>query len=520
MKIRLGRSARVLASALLVLVASVVTLTSVGGRSAGAAGAPSLGTPVTVKVSGNRLVNGAGQTVRLLGVNRSGSEYACAQGWGMFDGPVDAASVAAIASWNVNVVRLPLNEDCWLGINGVNAAYSGVNYRNAIATYVRTIHDAGMAVILDLHWNAPGGQLANSQQLMADADHSPAFWSSVATTFRNDPGVIFDLYNEPHDISWACWRDGCTTSGGWQAAGMQSLVNAVRDTGATQPIMLSGLNWAGDLSAWNTWVPNDPQRQLIADLHLYNFSQYNTKASWDQTVAPTAAVYPVVAGEIGETDCAHGFIDELMNWFDAKGVSYLGWTWDAAGGWSCTNGPSLISDYTGTPTGFGVGFRDHLAALAGATPGTSTTVAPTTTVKPTTTVAPSTTTTTRPTTTTTVPAAGPVRATVKYRIVNAWPGGLQASLDITNTGTTSIGSASAPWTLRFQLPSTVVVSSLWNAEWTSTTVGANRIVSTVGPSWHHTIAPGETWSIGYVIQGSSAPSACVLNATACTFTAG
>ena len=47
---------------------------------------------------------------------------------------------------------------------------------------------------------------------MADAAHAPDFWRSVAARFRDDSGVVFDLYNEPHDISWGCWRDGvgCT----------------------------------------------------------------------------------------------------------------------------------------------------------------------------------------------------------------------------------------------------------------------------------------------------------------------
>src|SRR5919198_422419 len=54
-------------------------------------------------VVGNQLVNDANQPVRLLGVNRSGPEYACVgttgtNGWGFFDGPSDAASVQAIAS--------------------------------------------------------------------------------------------------------------------------------------------------------------------------------------------------------------------------------------------------------------------------------------------------------------------------------------------------------------------------------------------------------------------------------------
>ncbi len=70
--------------------------------------------PLSISVSGNHLINGYGQTIRLLGVNRSGTEYACIQGWGLFDGPNDATSVAAMASWHINAVRVPLNEDCWL----------------------------------------------------------------------------------------------------------------------------------------------------------------------------------------------------------------------------------------------------------------------------------------------------------------------------------------------------------------------------------------------------------------------
>src|SRR5215470_8869578 len=85
---------------------------------------------LAVQVSGNHLVDQNGTPVRLLGVNRSGAEYACAQGWGIFDGPSDATSIAAIAAWHVNAVRVPLNEDCWLGINGVNPSYGGVNYRS------------------------------------------------------------------------------------------------------------------------------------------------------------------------------------------------------------------------------------------------------------------------------------------------------------------------------------------------------------------------------------------------------
>jgi len=106
----------------------------------------------------------------LAGVNRSGTEYACIQGWGIFDGPNDATSVAAMAAWHVNAVRIPLNEDCWLDINGVNPAYAGSSYQSAVPlsisvsgnhlmngeSYVKLLHQYGLYAILDLHWNAPG----------------------------------------------------------------------------------------------------------------------------------------------------------------------------------------------------------------------------------------------------------------------------------------------------------------------------------------------------------------------------
>jgi hypothetical protein len=315
-------------------------------------------------VSGNHLVNGSGQAIRLLGVNRASTVYACIQGWGLLEGPTDAASVAAMDTWHANAVRLQLNEDCWLNINMGGSVYGGAVYQNMIVNYVRLLHQHGKYVVLSLAWNAPGTAQSTGQQVMADVDHAPAFWSSVASVFRSDPAVAFDLYNEPHDISWDCWRNGCTTAGGWTAAGMQSLVNAVRSTGARQPLLLGGLGWGSDLSQWIQYRPNDPANALVASFHVYGpaFSQCTTMACLNSNVAPVAQQVPVVTGEMGENDCAHGYIDTYMSWADAHGVSYLGFTWDA---WpnQCATGPTMIVDYNGTPNNYGIGFRAHLLAI-------------------------------------------------------------------------------------------------------------------------------------------------------------
>jgi endoglucanase len=314
---------------------------------------------LTVKVVANRLVDANGQPIRLLGVDRSGTEYACIEGLGIFAGPTGKRAIATMASWDITAVRLPLNEDCWLGINGAPPRFSGVRYRAAILAFVHRLHMAGLYVVLDLHWNAPGTAQATSQQPMADADHAPAFWSSVARTFAADPAVIFDLYNEPNGISWQCWRKGCVLPAGWRTAGMQSLVDAVRSAGAEQPIIATGLDWGNDLSAWLRYRPHDPARQLVAGLHVYNDLACSTVACWNSSVLPVAGKVPVVAAELGDKTCYAGFVSSFMSWADSVDVSYLGWSWNPTG---CA-GPALISSWEGRPTSYGEVIRTHLTEL-------------------------------------------------------------------------------------------------------------------------------------------------------------
>jgi endoglucanase len=337
--------------------------------------------PLAVSVAGNRLVDATGAPVRLLGVNRSGTQYACVEGDGVFDGPSDEASVAAIASWGATAVRVSLNEQCWLGINGLPVSVTAEGYRAAVTAFVDRLNAAGMYVVLDLHWNAPGSTKADDQQPMADRDHAPAFWSSVATAFKDHPAVLFDLYNEPYpddnrdtDAAWRCVRDGGTCPGvGFTAAGSQEMLDAVRDTGATNVVLVGGPQYAGTLSQWADYQPHDPAGQLAASVHVY----YGTPADpewspcyrsdcWSRTIEPVAATTPVVIGELGEHDCASGLLMPLLQWADAHELSYLAWSWITG---DCAKEPALVSRYDGTPSGAGAGYRAHLLGQTPRLPG-------------------------------------------------------------------------------------------------------------------------------------------------------
>jgi hypothetical protein len=325
-------------------------------------------TGLSLRVQGNRFVNSAGQFVALHGVNIASAAHQCSQGFGIMSSSDDAA-VKAIKSWRTNAVRVELNEHCWLGINGAPAAYSGATYRTAIKNYVNLLNANGMYAILNLMWSGPGTALTTGQQPMADVDHAPDFWTSVANTFKGNDAVIFELFNEPWPdfqadsvAAWSCWRDGGSCNGvAFQAAGMQTLVNAVRATGATNVLALGGVSWANALSRWVTYKPNDPLNNLAAAWHAYEFNVCSSVACYDQNTAPTAAQVPVIATEIGTETCSASFMNMVMGWLDAKNQNYTAHAWEIWG--SACSSMGLIADYAGTPTPYGQLYKSHLAIL-------------------------------------------------------------------------------------------------------------------------------------------------------------
>ena len=193
---------------------------------------------------------------------------------------------------------------------------------------------------------------------MPDMDHSPAFWSDVATTFKGNNAAILELFNEPFNISWSCWRDGGSCSGvSYQVAGIQTLVNTVRATGATNVIAQGGLAWSNDLTGWLANRPTDPLNNLAAAWHVYDFNACNNTSCFDSVAGPIAAQVPVIVTETGSGGCNDAFAELVMNWLDARGQSYLPWSWHAGSG---CGGMNLIADpYSATPAAYGQVFQTH-----------------------------------------------------------------------------------------------------------------------------------------------------------------
>ena len=180
-KISAGQ-ARLLILALAIAAAAVAVLTIADTSSSAKAVS-------RLHVSGNRILDQDGRRVLFQGVNRSGTEYACVRGWAIFDGPNTASSVQAIASGHVSIVRVLLNEDCWLGINGISRSTRG----RITGTRSSTMSDCCTAMGCTPRCRSTRPRqawTATYQPAAPDEDHAPALWASVASAFRNDPNVI------------------------------------------------------------------------------------------------------------------------------------------------------------------------------------------------------------------------------------------------------------------------------------------------------------------------------------------
>jgi endoglucanase len=381
-------------AALVVLaLALVASLVGIGAPSAATATAPTAPTP---KVIGNRLVDTRTDTTWVPhGANWPSFEYACSQGWGYSQDDDTNAAAAAMVTWGINIVRVPLNSNCWLGLDS-NDYGTATGYRAAVASWVNILNAHGIVVILDLHWSAPTGQHALGQWPMADSN-STTFWTSVATAYANDPSIIFDAFNEPYSIwndatnsysfqlTWDCWENGgckaplvttdqapvscynaSTGACTYTVVGMAQLVAAIRAGGATQPIMLGGLNYSNDLSGWLAHKPNDSQ--LIASWHNYpgQDSCGYTAACWNAATSSLIGSVPIVTGEFGETDGASTQLVSYMNWADAHGIGYLPWAWwnadDVSGDaalYALFQGGSAFTPHAPA----GTAYKAHLATL-------------------------------------------------------------------------------------------------------------------------------------------------------------
>jgi len=300
-----------------------------------------------LKVSGNQLVTADGKSVWLQGVNVP--ELAWSPNG---EGNVPWSVHLAIEDWHANVIRLPVMDNLWFGKgHGDMTSNDPEAYRKIVDDAIKLANVNGAYVVLDLH------RFLTPDQSCVD------FWKDAAARYKNNPAVLFDVFNEPHDTSWDVWQKGGPvpvkqkdgTSQDVQGVGMQALVDAVRGTGAKNIIVAGGLGYAYDLTGILKGFALDDKggNGIMYATHFYNWHK-----GWAAHFMAVAAKYPVLIGETGADIKKMNFIPEAdqedpYTWApDALGFiqkNHLNWT-----GWCFFNGatPAMLlntDDYAPNP---------------------------------------------------------------------------------------------------------------------------------------------------------------------------
>jgi TolB protein len=307
-----------------------------------------------LKVVKTHVVNSRNERVRLRGVNVASLEWSS-------DGErhILKSVETAIRDWRVNHIRVPLAQDRWFG-KAKEQNDGGMAYRELVSQVVEACASAGCYVILDLHWSDAGDwgkQIA--QHVMPDQNSSP-FWKAVAETYKNHPAVIFDLYNEPHDVSWDVWRDGGKVSErsrrdgpetSFEAVGMQKLLDTVRATGARNVVIAGGLDWSYDLSGVLSGKQlSDPNGNgVIYANHAYPFKG-DTVEKWISKMETASKTLPIIVTEFGSDPrggagrTGEEWVRRVLEALEAHEWDWTAWDFHPQAG------PILISSWNYKPT--------------------------------------------------------------------------------------------------------------------------------------------------------------------------
>jgi len=251
-------------------------------------------------------------------------------------------------NWRANIIRLPFNQD--FALRG-RAGRTGEEYMQALDQVIFWASMFGAYILLDLQWLDVERIYGGNRNFVAPLPNTESIdlWSTLARRYRDEPAVLYDLFNEPHDRlpddPWPLNKpDGTTypasqmrvTMNEWQPWA-RAFTQAIRNENADALVFIGGTNWAYDLRG----MPIDGLDNIVYSTHVYP----NKGTDWDNVFGDLSESVPVFAGELGGTDSPEEleYVRRLLDYLQQKEIGFTAWSW--------IDQPNLITRYT--PTAFG-----------------------------------------------------------------------------------------------------------------------------------------------------------------------
>jgi len=517
--------------------------------------------------SGSRILDAAGNPVRIAGINWYGFETSDEVAHGLWSADYHAV-VDDIKNLGYNTIRIPFSNQMvenpvvpnnigYYGSTGpINTDIKGLTSMQILQKIVGYAGQDGLKVILDDH-RSEAGNSAEQNGLWYTSTYTNQDWiddwTTVATAFANNPTVIgFDLRNEPHTPTGVAYAQGATWGSGdpstdvrlaYEAAG-----NAILKVDPQALIFCEGIGefpdsstaggydstwWGGDLQGVTQYpVTLGSPGHVVYSAHDYGpaefqqtwFNSSTTGASLDAVwnkfwgYIPQQNIAPLWVGEFGTGNAAADVSDSTAGsqgqWFSSL-LAYiksndLSWTYWALNG---EDAYGLLGNGYG-PTPVLAAKQAALAAIEfplSGTGGTATATASSSSSNTATATATASSTATStgsasssPTSSPTRPGGGSCTATVTSQ--SSWAGGFVDNVTVT-AGSQGLSS----WTVTFTWPGDEKVTSAWGANETQT----GQSVTLTNLSYNGTVAAGASLTnVG--VQGTWSSSNALPTSVTCS----
>ncbi len=342
--------------ALIGLVAFTMVLQTVPGMAASASsgGAPqherldSADGPSKAARVGPVPGSAPGRPTQLYGVNLAGLGF----GDNAFPGKrfvnyvvPSAEDVAYFADKGATVIRLDFR---WERLQHALRGPLDAEYLGDIRGLVDEITGRGLVAILDLH-NYARRKTVTKDKVVVDLLGTPSLpddafadvWRRLANEFKGNPLVWFGLMNEPHEMPTRQWLRSANVA-----------AKAIRDTGATNKILVMGNHWGGAkdfVSTDNAAVMagfHDPGNNFAFEVHQYldapptSFGGPAVPGSGATVLSQVtrwarSKGFKLFLGEFAFLGTPHDMTEgkTMLEFIENNSDVWLGWTWWAAGPW-------------------------------------------------------------------------------------------------------------------------------------------------------------------------------------------
>ena len=313
-----------------------------------------------LSVSGAQITGADGSTPRLCGVNWGGAQQDGLLPYGLDKLPREQI-ISRITGWGLNHVRFPFSLGAFVTNGGTpknaladvthlsaNLDLVGMTPFEVYCQLARDMTAAGLYVILNQHLLFQGWCCsdADNNGLWYNSAWPPStffsVWSMLASVFRDNPMVGYDLHNEPRPadiggrVLTPSWGDGNPATDMREAyQGAADLIHAVHP-GAL--VFCEGLGYGADLSQAEGHPVTGPG--VVYSAHDYPWYGHPAGQSliayYDQMDASCGYlvrnnVAPVWIGEFGTgTDgppaaLDTGWFQHFLSYADARGLHTCWW---------------------------------------------------------------------------------------------------------------------------------------------------------------------------------------------------